>query len=110
MRILIASFFMAHGLAHIVGFLAPSYQPSMLTDRLEAGAAMVKTFGALWLFAAMAFVLAGVGLAMVAPWWPMLTLGAVLFSLALSVAEWPRAQVGVYIDAAILMGLAFAAR
>ena len=110
MRILIASFFIAHGLAHIVGYLAPSYEPSLLTDRLEAGAATVRTFGFLWLFAALAFVAAGLGLAVDASWWPMFTLGTVLFSLALSVTEWPRAQVGVYLDIAILIGLALVAR
>ena len=110
MRILITSFFMAHGLAHIVGFLAPSYEPSFLTDRLEAGAVALRTMGVLWLFTAIAFVVAGLGFAADVAWWPAFTAATALFSLGLSAIEWPRAQVGVYLNLAILAGLAYAAR
>ena len=109
MRLLIASFFVAHGLAHMVGFVAPSYDSSLLTDRLGASAAAVRTMGILWFVTAMSFVVSAVALATYTPWWPAVTAATALFSLGLSVLEWPRAHMGVYINLAILVGLALAA-
>jgi hypothetical protein len=105
-RMLIASFLVAHGLAHVVGFLAPSYQPSMLMYRLDGGVAAMKTVGVLWVFAATAFMVAAAGLAADVAWGPAFTGGTALFSLALSLVESPRAHMGVYINVAILIGLA----
>jgi hypothetical protein len=108
MRFLMASFLIAHGVAHVIGFLAPSYETAPLTDRLQAHAGTTRALGLLWLGTALAFVMAAMGLAMSAPWWPAVTAGTALLSLALSALEWPRAQVGVYINAAVLAWLATA--
>src|SRR5688572_26382759 len=108
MRMLIASFFVAHGLAHLVGFLAPSYDSSFLSDRLGAGVGTVRAMGVLWFLTAMSFVVAAVALATYAPWWMTLTATTAVFSLGLSILEWPRAHLGVYINVAILVGLVVA--
>jgi hypothetical protein len=109
MRLLIACFFILHGLAHLVGFLEPSKEPSLITRELHAGATAMRAFGVMWLLAATAFVVAAVSFAMYRPWALPVTGGTALFSLVLSVLAWPQARIGVYIDAVILAGLGLAA-
>jgi hypothetical protein len=65
--------------------------------------------GILWLMAAVALLVCGVGALARAPWWTSATLVAALFSLILSVAGWPDARIGVFVNVAILIVL-FASR
>jgi len=64
----------------------------------------------LWLAAAAGFVIAGIDLFILAPWWLAVTLAVTLFSLVLCILEWPRSQFGLYINLIILAYLFFGSR
>lgn len=107
-----AVFLVAHGVAHIVGFLA-SWQlraardtPDstwILNGTVDVGDAGMRLFGILWLVAAVAFLAAAVAI-----WRGNLRFVAVVTvgSLALCLVGLPNAAVGVWIDVAILVLLA----
>ena len=106
-----AAFVVAHGVAHLVGFLgswqlgqfrdAP-YTTGILNGAVDIGDGGMRVLGILWLVAAGAFVVAAAAL------WrgdarpvALVTVG----SLALCLLGLPNAAVGVGIDAVILVAL-----
>ncbi|MGH3149057.1 MAG: hypothetical protein ACRDTR_25020 [Rubrobacter sp.] len=60
-------------------------------------------FGLLWLLAALGFVISGLAVSTLRPWWRLLTLGVVLLSLALTVLGWPDFYFGVLVNLGILV-------
>jgi pimeloyl-ACP methyl ester carboxylesterase len=118
MRILASLFLIAHGLAHLVGFLTPwglltagsDVNPpvspqSLFGGRVVPGRFWSRLAGLVWLAFALAFVLVGIGVLRTAPWSLTALAVAALLSLAMSLAWWPRARVGVFVNLAILAGL-----
>ncbi len=114
MRIALAVTLIAHGVAHLVGFLVPwrigklhgvPYKTTLLAGRLVVGDAGIRIIGLLWLVAALAFFVSGVSLVFEAPWWPPFTVATAACSLVLAVFGWPDSRIGLPIDALILVYL-----
>jgi len=114
MRIALAIILIAHGVAHLVGFVVPwriarldgmPYKTTLLDGRLDVGDTAIRIIGMLWLLAALAFFASGLSLAFQAPWWPPFTVAAAAFSLVLTVSGWPDSRIGIPIDALILVYL-----
>ena len=114
--IIVAIFFVLHGLIHLFGFVVPwkilktddfPYSTTILAGKVDLGPIGIRLVGFLWLLAAVSFVIAGVGLYLVTPWWLPVTVGATLFSLVMCISGWPDSQFGVYINLFILAFLYF---
>ncbi|HTP24419.1 MAG TPA: hypothetical protein VMK12_02015 [Anaeromyxobacteraceae bacterium] len=119
MRIVIAIVLLAHGVAHLVGFVVPwrlatlpdvPYRSTILGGRIEVGDIGVKALGVLWLIAALAFAAAGAEVLWHASSWRSHVIVAATASLALCIAGWPDARIGVAVNVALIAMLALGAR
>ena len=86
------------GLIHLLGFVvylrlaeveALSYSTILLSSKLDVGEAGANVFGIAWLVAAVGFVMAGVMVFALPPWWWILTFWVALLSLVVTVLGWP---------------------
>ena len=111
---IIAIILILHGLIHLIGFVVNwklvtiediPYKNSIVAGKIRVGGVGIRVIGVLWLLAAIGFVVAGIGLFVMAPWWLTLTFWMSLFSLALCIAGWPEAQFGAYTNMIILVYL-----
>lgn len=111
MRIVLALLMIAHGVAHLPGFLVPwrlmtvremPHVTTILSGRVDLGEGGIRLVGLLWLGGAMVFAAAGVGALLRAPWWSGLALGAAIGSLLLALVSLPAARVGVWANLLIL--------
>lgn len=116
LQIIIAIGLILHGLIHLIGFLVNwqivtfediSYSTTVLAGKISLGDGSIRGLGVLWLLATFGYVVAGVGVLMLAPWWLGLTLWVTLLSVVLCILGWPEAQFGVYINLIILAYLVF---
>jgi len=57
-----------------------AYKTTLLSGNLDMGDAGIRMVGLLWLLAAVGFVVAGVAIFSLQPWWQMLTLLVTLLS------------------------------
>jgi hypothetical protein len=114
-RTVVGLLLVLHGVIHLIGFVVPwrigeirgfAYSTSALWGRVDLGDAGARILGAGWLLAAVAFVLAGAGVAAGAAWGLPLTMGAAAVSMVLCIMGSPAAIAGLVIDAAILISLA----
>jgi hypothetical protein len=111
MRIAIALLMTLHGLAHLVGFVAPwklasdrlTYKTTVLAGHLNVGDIGIRAFGLLWLLGALGFVLASAGAVTNGLWWPGFALTDSVYSLLLSILDWPDARIGVAVNAALVV-------
>jgi hypothetical protein len=115
MAFLLALLMVAHGFAHLVGFVVSwqlrsfpdtPFHTTILNGSVDVGFLGTRILGLLWLLVAMAFVFAASGVALRQAWWPATTAIVLLGSLALCVVGWPEARAGVYVNlliAALLM-------
>jgi hypothetical protein len=104
MRIALALFLFAHGLAHIVGFLgawAPT-RTTIIGDRIDLGAGWIKLVGVCWLLGAVLFAIAGFAVLMNATWWPTVTVSLAAASLVLCLLQLPETKFGVALNVALL--------
>ncbi|MGE5926622.1 MAG: ABC transporter permease [Gemmatimonadota bacterium] len=109
MRIALAVFLALHGFAHFVGFagsfgLAESipYKTTILGGTVDLGDMGIRAFGALWLLAGGAFLVASAAAMTNQEWWLKALLAAATFSLVLSLMALPEARIGVLLDVLIL--------
>ena len=113
MRFALAALLIAHGVAHLVGFLVPwkllstaevPYRTTILGGLIEVGDAGARALGVVWLMATLAFVV--LAAAILAGWnvrgWAFATLS---LSLVLCVAGWPEARIGLVVNAFLLIVL-----
>lgn len=100
-----------HGLIHLLGFVvylrlaeveALSYSTALLSGKLEVGEAGANVFGVIWLLAAVGFVVAGVAVFALLPWWWALTFWVALLSLVVTILDWPDSWFGVVVNMMIL--------
>ena len=114
-----AIFLILHGLIHLIGFLVSwglveidsfKYGTSILAGKVDLGRTGIRRVGILWVVGAIGFVIAGVGLWLVTPWWFTLLIGVTLYSLVLCILGWPDSQYGFYINLVILGVLLFGER
>jgi hypothetical protein len=114
-RLAAAAFLVAHGVAHVVGFLASwrlgqfaggGLDTRVLDGNLEVGDAGLRVVGILWLVAALAFVWAAAAVGLNRPHWGRTVAVVAGLSLALCVVGLPQAVIGVLVNLAILMAVA----
>jgi hypothetical protein len=119
MRFVLASFLLAHGVAHLVGFVSSwklatlaelPYKTTVFSGRVDVGDAGIRVMGVLWLLAALAFLVAAIAVATEAGWAVGLTVVGVIASLMLCLAGWPDARIGVAVNVGLVLLLAIGAR
>ena len=119
MHIIIGLFFIAHGVAHLVGFLSywqittietMPYKTTQLAGRIDFGDTGIRVMGILWLVGMLAFIASGLGLIFLQPWWQALTLYTTIYSSVLSILGWPDSRYGLIINIIILGYLVFGDR
>jgi hypothetical protein len=119
MRLVFAFFLLAHGVAHLVGFVSSwklatlaelPYKTTVFSGRVDVGDAGIRVMGVLWLLAGLAFLVAAVAVATEAGWAVRFVLAAVIASLMLCLAGWPDARVGVAVNLGLVLLFAIGAR
>ena len=119
MRAGFAVFLLLHGFAHVVGFLGPwgllPAPPSgsapapqfgaLLGGRVPLGDGLSRGLAFLWLAMGLAFAGVAIGWWQGHPWSLRALVLVATLSLLASIAWWPVARVGVWINAAILLGV-----
>ena len=116
MYIPIAVLLILHGFAHLVGFVVPwklmtleemPYTTRILDGRINAGSLGIRIIGVLWLLAAQAFLVAGIGLLLHWSLWLPYTLIVTVISILLSIVGWPDSKIGLLVNAGIFVILRF---
>jgi hypothetical protein len=110
---IVVALLVAHGAAHMVGVAG-----SLLGRELEglSGRTTIpvgsfeKAFAALWLVALLAFLAAGVGLALGHGWWRPLALGVAIVSSVAVTVWWEDAWRGAPLNALIVVAVIAAPR
>lgn len=110
MRFVVAFVLLAHGVAHLPGFLVSwhlasfaelPYRTTVLAGRLDIGDAGVRVMGLMWLALAIAFLAAAGGLLLDAPWWRVVARVAIAVSLLVCMAALPETRIGVLANVAL---------
>jgi hypothetical protein len=118
MRFVLAILLGAHGVAHLVGFVASwklatlaelPYKTTIFSGRVDVGDAGIRVMGVLWLLAALAFLIAAFAVATRTGWGIRFTLAAVVASLILCAVGWPDARIGVGVNVGLALLLAIGA-
>jgi hypothetical protein len=118
-RIALAILFLAHGAAHLVGFVVPwklaalrdqPYTTTLLNGKIDVGDTGIRVVGALWLIGALAFAVLAMAVFAEASWWRDAAIGIAAYSLVLSILGLPGAWIGIVVDALILAYVLFAGR
>jgi hypothetical protein len=119
MRIVLSLFLLAHGVAHLVGFVSSfklatlpelSYKTTVFSGRIDVGEGGIRVMGLLWLLTALAFLVAAGAVATAMDSAPRVMLAAVIVSLTLCVVGWPDARIGVAVNLGLILLLAIGAR
>jgi hypothetical protein len=114
MKFVLAAILVAHGVAHLVGFVSSwqlatlaelPYKTTILAGRLDLGDAGIRVVGALWLIAALGFMVAAFGTGTSATWAVRVTAAAIVTSLVLCVAGWPDSRIGLAVNVALAVVL-----
>ena len=112
MRIVLAVLLLAHGIAHLPGFLVNwqlrsfaemPYRTTVLGGSVDVGDGGIKTIGLAWLALSVLFVIAMGATLMRATWWQPSVYAAVGLSTVLCVVGWPDARLGLVANAVILL-------
>lgn len=111
MRIALAALMLAHGVAHIVGFLVPwklvpatpevPYRTTILRGAVDLGDAGIRVYGLAWIGLALLFAAVAVALFLRAPWWYRAALGVAGISAMFCLASWPEARIGLVTNVVI---------
>ena len=116
MKFFLVFLLVAHGVAHIVGFVSmwqlgdPSkfpYQTTILGGHVDLGDAGARVLGVLYLGCAVAFVVAAAAYFVRAPWWPPLFIATVSVSLVLCMVNLPLTKIGLAVNLVLLAIYAF---
>jgi hypothetical protein len=116
MHIILGIFLIAHGVAHLVGFVTywkiafleeMPYKTTLLSGFLDVGDVGIRIVGILWLLTGLAFAMVGVGIVALQPWWFPLILYITIFSLIMCILDWLDARFGVLVNIIILALLIF---
>jgi hypothetical protein len=119
MRFVLAFFLLAHGVAHLVGFVSSwklatlaelPYKTTVFSGRVDVGDGGIRVMGVLWLLAALAFLVAAIAVATEAGWAGRFTVAAGIASLMLCLVGWPDTRVGVAVNVGLVLLLAIGAR
>jgi hypothetical protein len=88
----------------------PPYKTSLLWGRWDIGPAGMRLFAALNLLATVGFIVAAVGLALLAGWWPPVMVASAVISLLLTLLDFKAAYGGPVVDVILLALVYFAPR
>ena len=119
MRIVFAVWFLAHGVAHLPGFLISwqlrefsglPFHTTVLANRVDVGKIGIRLIGVGWLLAAVAFAVLAAATILRAEWWHEAAYVVLGFSLMLCVLGWPRAWIGLTSNIAVVVVLLTATR
>jgi len=119
MRIALAIWFVAHGVAHLPGFLVAwrlrdfsglPFHTTVLANRVDIGTAGMRLVGVGWLLAAVAFAALAVVTILRVEWWQEAAYAVLGFSMMLCVLGWPRARIGVVANVVAVVVLLTAKR
>jgi hypothetical protein len=108
-----------HGIAHLRRFLVPwrlsapaemPYTTALLGGTADLGDVGIRIVGLLWLFASIAFMVAGAATFLQDSAWWIIAITATLGSLALTVLGWPQSRAGLAVDLLLLVYLMWKAR
>jgi hypothetical protein len=111
MHIILGLFLIAHGVAHLVGFLTywkitsfdeMPYKTTLLSGALDVGDVGIRIVGILWLLTGLAFAVLGVGIITLQPGWFPLIIYIAILSLVMCILGWPDARYGVLVNLIIL--------
>jgi hypothetical protein len=112
LRFALVVLLLAHGVAHLVGFLVPwrlatplemPYRTTVLGGAVDLGSVGIRIYGLLWLVLGLAFAVAAGALALGSPWWFRLAVIAGAWSLVLCVVGWPDSRIGVVANIVLLI-------
>ena len=113
MRSLFALLLIAHGIAHLVGFVVPfglmsnpdlAERMTVLGGALDVGEAGAKVLGIVWLALAIGFCASGA--ALFAGWWDAVwVVRLTAISLVFCLVGWPDARIGLFVNLAIIVAL-----
>ena len=110
-KIIAALGLIAHGLIHLMGTIVYmklgeipgfNYKTTLLNGRWDLGVNGMRSFGALWIFPAVGFVVIGIALLMNLSWWRSILVPVTLFSLIITNVDWSVAYAGLIVNIAIL--------
>ena len=114
MRFLLAFLLLAHGIAHLPGFLVSwqlaslpdlTYRTTVFGTAIKVGPDGIQLIGLCWLGMAAVFVALASAVAFNAPLRPAATATALALSLLLCAAGWPEARLGLLANAVIALSL-----
>jgi hypothetical protein len=117
MRIAVGIYLLIHGFCHLVGFLVPwkiitskeePYKTTLLSGAIEVGHVGIRLVGILWLLAAIALVVDGVGALAAWSWWREAALWLAIASTVLCVFGLPGAKIGILANLLLFAYLAAA--
>ncbi len=115
MKTVLGVLLLAHGVAHLVGFLVPwrlfeaddlPYTTTILGGRIDLGATGIRLVGLVWLALALAFGVTAVAVWTASPRVLSALLPLALASLVLCITGWPAAKIGVPVNLGLLAFLA----
>jgi uncharacterized membrane protein YphA (DoxX/SURF4 family) len=97
-----------HGLAHLSGLIAPytrrhvgfAERPWIFAHGVTPHSSIGRAFGLVWLAAAAALAIAGIGLLLGQAWWAALAVAASILSLAAIITWWHAVPAGAKAGAA----------
>jgi hypothetical protein len=119
MRIVLALLLVAHGIAHLPGFLVDwqlrsfpelPFRTTIFGGVVDVGTTGIKVVGLSWLMVALTFVAAAVGVVMRAPWWQPVVYPTLAASVIMTLAGWPDARFGLLANAVIVILIAIGRR
>jgi len=111
-RIVVAALMVAHGIAHLPGFLVSwqlrsfpemPFRTTILGSSVDVGEAGIKAIGLAWLATSVAFGILAVATLTRAGWWQPVAYIAIGVSTALCFLGWPDARLGLIANAVILV-------
>ncbi len=113
MRSLFALLLIAHGIAHLVGFVVPfglmavpdlAARTTIFGGALDVGDAGAKAVGIVWLALALGFCASGASV--LAGWWDVVwVVRLAAISLVFCLVGWPDARIGLFVNLAIIVAL-----
>ncbi len=112
MRVILVLLLLAHGIAHLPGFLVNwqirsfpelPFRTTIFAGGVDVGLAGIKAVGVGWLLVAIAFGCAALGVLARWGWWQLLVYGAIAASILLTAAAWPEARLGLLANAFIIV-------
>ncbi len=114
MKLFLFALLVAHGIAHLVGFVVPwrllasadmPYKTTILAGRIDVGANGIRLVGVLWLLVGAMTMGAAIAWRLDWPDPMALTAAALLLSLPLCIVEWPLTKIGLAVDVVLLVAL-----